>query len=175
MYLKNRINFYSKVISMKFLLMLFVGILCTSCFDKSEDIDSSVKQTESIDVKPVVEEVITQEDSDKNASTSVPNISDYPRECPKAWGVVKGASQTQVENFIQNYFHVPENPTPMYSEINHYSQPDGSTLIQAGTYKMQDNIVDQEMVTSFVAGNMTQCGVRLRCANNPSEWVDSCD
>lgn len=160
---------------MKFVFMLFVTIFCVSCFDKSDDADSSVKQTESIDVKPDVEEVVIENNSDKNKSTNVPNLSDYPRECPEAWGIVKGASQAQVENFIQNYFHVPENPTPMYSEINSFSQPDGSTLIKAGTYKMHDDIVDQEMVVTFVAGKMTQCGVRLRCASNPSEWVGNCD
>jgi len=48
-------------------------------------------------------------------------------------------------------------------------------LVKAGTYKMLDNIVDQEMVALFAAGKMTQCGFRLRCASDPNVWVSSCD
>jgi len=160
---------------MKYILMLLAVIFSASCFDKSEDVGNSINQSESVEVKPVVEEVVSQNNSASDTSKSIPELSDYPRECPEMWGIVKGATQAKVEKFIQNYFHVPENPTPMYSEINNYAQAGGSTLIKAGTYKMQDNIVDQEMVALIVAGQMTQCGVRLRCASNPDEWVGSCD
>lgn len=160
---------------MKLVLMILIVIIPVACFDQSDNKDSSSEKTESIDVKKEADEPVIQDSADKNTTTSPPNISDYPRECPQEWGVVKGASLAQVENFIQNYFHVPENPTPMYSEVNRYPQTDGSVLIKAGTYKMQDNIVDQEMVATFVGGMMTQCGARLRCANNPSVWVESCD
>jgi hypothetical protein len=160
---------------MKYILILFVAIFSVSCFDKSDDAGNSSVISDSIDVNHTEEEVFSENNSNNEASKSIPELSDYPRECPVAWGVVKGTTQAKVENFIQNYFHVPENPTPMYSEINHYAQDDGSTLLKAGTYKMQDNIFDQEMLAIFVSGKMTQCGVRLRCASNPNKWVESCD
>jgi len=156
---------------MRNILILLAVVSCVSCFDQLDDVGNSVKQSESIETNQVAEQVAVKNNSANKAAKNMPTLSDYPRECPEMWGIVIGASKAKVESFIQNYFHVPENPTPMYSEINHFSSPDGSTLIHAGTYKMQDNIVDQEMVASFVAGKMTQCAVRLRCADNPSEWV----
>lgn len=109
-------------------------------------------------------------------SDALPDFSVYPRECPRDWGIVVGATQDHVVMFIQNYFNVPKGgPSPMYSEINTLTAPGGATVIKAGTYNMLDPIVDQEMVASFTAGKMTQCGSRLRCETGPDNWVASCD
>lgn len=107
---------------------------------------------------------------------ALPDFSQYPGVCPKDWGIVIGAPQAHVEKFIQNYFYVPKGgPSPMYSEINTFAAPGGATVIKAGTYKILDPIVDQEMVSRFVAGKMTHCGSRLRCQTDPDTWVASCD
>jgi len=144
-----------------------------SCFDRSDETQGKATLEE---INEASDEIVASAQKTSNGKdVDTPNLSDYPRVCPEAWGMVKGASQSQVEGFIQNYFHVPDNPTPMYSEVNNYALGDGAKLIKAGTYKMQDDIVDQEMVVMIVAGKMTQCGARLRCASNPGEWVESCD
>ncbi|MFK8053829.1 MAG: hypothetical protein AB8F65_12755 [Woeseiaceae bacterium] len=107
---------------------------------------------------------------------ALPDFSAYPGQCPSDWGIVEGAPQAHVENFIQNYFYVPEGPAGgMYSRINKLSAPGGATIIKAGTYKMLDPIVDQEMVVKFVGGAMTECVSRLRCETDPETWVASCD
>jgi len=43
---------------MKYILMLLAVIFSASCFDKSEDVGNSINQSESVEVKPVVEEVV---------------------------------------------------------------------------------------------------------------------
>lgn len=158
---------------MKFTLVIFVMLFVISCFDNSEKTESKAMLEEANEISN--EAITSAQKASNSENVDLPKLSDYPRACPEAWGMVKGASQSKVEGFIQNYFHVPDNPTPMYSEVNNYSAANGAVLIKAGTYKMQDNIVDQEMVVMIVAGQMTQCGARLRCASNPTEWVESCD
>lgn len=155
---------------MKYATLLLVVLSLVSCGGEKNN-----KKAELSKTKPNKSIVTITNASDSNGIKSPPSFSDYIGVCPKLWGLVEGASQVHVEKFIQNFFFVPENPGPMYSDINTYPQAGGSILIKAATYKMVDKIVDQEMVTMFTGGKMTQCGVRFRCESNTSKWVASCD
>lgn len=147
-------------------LMIMLSVLALAACGSDADADTKASND------------VATESGEKAAisSEAPPNFAEYPRECPEDWGIVVGANKDHVDNFIQNYFYVPKSgSSPMYSEITTLTSADGATIVKAGTYNMLDTIVDQEMVTSFTAGKMTQCGSRLRCAADPETWVASCD
>ena len=151
-------------------ILLLTLVALTACSRSASTANASPASTTSASGP---EEPAT---SANNVAAQLPEFADFPGTCPKDWGIVVGATQAHVENFIQNYFFVPErSPGAMYSEINTFATPTGGTLIMAGTYNMLDPIVDQEMVATFAAGTMTQCGSRLRCESNREQWVASCD
>ena len=153
---------------MKYLSIFLLILSCASCGNETKNTQESALTAS--EAKPK-----TQQKTKQKAAIELPNLADYQGECPKLWGIVEGAAKSHVEKFIQNYIFVPENPGPMYSDINTFPYANGSTLIKAATYNMADDIVDQEMVTIFAGEKMTQCNVRFRCASDVKTWVNSCD
>ncbi len=160
---------------MRFIISLAIVFGLTACGNSSDE-DSATeakKPQQSTSVKQ--DTTMPKIDKAVVAPQQAANFSEYPGTCPEAWGIVNGAAFSHVENFIQNYFHVPESSGAMYSRIDYSTLANGAQFVNAGTYNMLDDIVDQEMIASFTGGVMTQCGVRLRCASNKNLWVGSCD
>lgn len=158
---------------MKYSMILVMAFLLAACSGEASKAEGVL---EAADAAQAPAEVTAESKAPALASADLPNFAEYPGVCPKDWGIVAGAAQAHVENFIQNYFFVPKSSaSPMYSDIRSFSVAGGATLVKAGTYKMVDAIVDQEMLVTFAAGKMTQCGSRLRCDANPNIWVASCD
>ncbi|MEO0576408.1 MAG: hypothetical protein AAF004_13170 [Pseudomonadota bacterium] len=158
------------MMNIRYLLLLIALLATTACGTSDQEANSLevASDTTSAAAKDVQQVA--------KATAELPDFTQYPGVCPKDWGIVSGAAQSHVENFVQNYFYVPEStPGPMTSSIDRFSVAGGGTLLKAATYNMADNIVDQEMVMTFVAAKMTQCASRLRCAKEPESWVASCD
>lgn len=147
---------------MRPIIILLFGCIIVACGDKAVEVAAS--------------DTLTTASETRETSKTMPDFDRYPGACPADVGIVTGAAQSHVNNFVQTYFGVPDgSPGPMRSDIQTFDLDGNVSVITAAIYAMNDVTVDREMASVFVGGKMTQCGVRERCAANPADWVGDCD